>query len=63
MREHKKIERELISKGKKPFHIKKCKTKQSGIIYRFVIILYLLLPSLDPQLPKRKLNWPRNMLN
>jgi hypothetical protein len=24
MREHKKAERELIKKGKKPFHIKKC---------------------------------------
>ena len=25
MREHQKAERELIKKGKKPFHIKKCK--------------------------------------
>lgn len=44
MREHKKAERELIKKGKKPFHIKKCKLcmgEEDGGKGRDVTRLYL----------------------
>ena len=32
LREHKKAERELMKKGKKPFHIKKCEIHQDSTI-------------------------------